>query len=328
MSTIAESIQDFLRDRAVGQSKQTIETYTHGMRRLCEFLISANIPPTLPAAALSVDHALDCARWLSEERGISKSSLRTYLSSISQLYSYLLREKTVDLSASDMERMRDAFHQYRKGASRPLPKLPPDEAISALLSEAKSAKLRSKERRLELIRLRNIAMLEALRSSGMRVGELVSLRRDDLDYRGRTARVTGKGDKQRIVYFDGAAWEAIQTYLKARNDGARGRALYELALFSRHDLRAGGDIKPMTTHGVRLFFNALARAAGIEIVMTPHSLRHAFATRVLDATGDLAVVQDMLGHSSPATTRIYAKVSSRRMRDAHRAAFGNDDKES
>jgi site-specific recombinase XerD len=73
---------------------------------------------------------------------------------------------------------------------------------------------------------------------------------------------------------------------------------------------------------VRLVFNELARAAGIEIAMTPHSLRHAFATRVLEATGDLAVVQDMLGHSSPATTRIYAKVSSKRMRDAHRAAFG------
>jgi site-specific recombinase XerD len=98
--------------------------------------------------------------------------------------------------------------------------------------------------------------------------------------------------------------------------------LYQLPLFARHDRRVSTKVLPMTTDGVRLVFNELARAARIEIVMTPHSLRHAFATKMLDATGDLAVVQDMLGHSSPATTRIYAKVSSKRMRDAHRAAFG------
>jgi site-specific recombinase XerD len=171
-------------------------------------------------------------------------------------------------------------------------------------------------------------MLEALRASGMRVGELVRLKRDDLDYRTRSARVTGKGDKQRIVYFDDAAWRAIQAYLKMRNDGAKGRALYQLPLFARHDRRASDRVLPLTTDTVRWVFNQLARDANIEITMTPHSLRHAFATKILEATGDLALVQDMLGHSSPTTTRIYAKVSSKRMRDAHRTAFnyrGEDD---
>jgi len=322
MLTIADAIQNFLRDRAVGQSAQTIETYSQGLRRFTEYLDSIDQSPTRAASTLSVDHALDCAKWLSEERAIAKATLRTYLSSISRFYAYLLREKIVDLSASDMERMRDAYHQYRKGGSRPLPKLPPEEAITALLSAARCVKPQPKKPRLDLARLRNIAILEALRSSGMRVGELVGLKRDDLDYRNHTARVTGKGDKQRVVYFDDAGWNAIQTYLKTRNDGARGRALYQLPLFARHDRRVSNRILPMTTDGVRLMFNGLARAAGIEIVMTPHSLRHAFATRLLEATGDLAVVQDMLGHSSPATTRIYAKVSSKRMRDAHRTAFG------
>jgi len=76
-----------------------------------------------------------------------------------------------------------------------------------------------------------------------------------------------------------------------------------------------------------MVFNQLAENAGIEIAMTPYSLRHALATRVLDATSDLALVQDMLGHSSPVTTRIYAKVSSKRMRDAHHTAFGYEQKE-
>jgi integrase len=85
--------------------------------------------------------------------------------------------------------------------------------------------------------------------------------------------------------------------------------------------RLRNKVLPLTTYTVRLVFNVCARDANIEIAMTPHSLRHAFATKVLEATGDLAVVQDMLGHSSPAATRIYAKVSSKRMREAHRSAF-------
>jgi len=322
MLTIEDAIQNFLRDRAVGQSAQTIETYAQGMRRFTEYLASIHHSPTRAASTLAVDHALGCARWLSEERGIAKATLRTYLSALARFYGYLLRERVVNLSASDIERMREAYRQYRKGGGRRLPKLPPDEAIRALIAAARAVKPSPQRPRLELARLRNIALLEALRASGMRVGELVTLKRDDLDHRQRAARVTGKGDKQRLVYFDDAAWEAIQTYLRARNDGARGRALYQMPVFARHDRRAGTNVLPMTTESVRLVFRHLARTAGIEIVMTPHSLRHAFATKVLEATGDLAVVQDLLGHASPETTRIYARVSSRRMRDAHRAAFG------
>jgi len=320
--TIEQALQNYLRDLAIGQSPRTVETYAQGLERFKEFLVFAHHSPTDAASGLTVTHALECARWLNEEHALAKATLRTYLATLSQFYAYLLREKIVELPASDIERMRDAFKKYRRGYSRRLPKLPPDEAITALLRAA-HAQPAEKMPRLELARWRNIAMLEALRSSGMRVGELVTLKRDDLDYRARSARVTGKGDKQRLVFFDDAAWSAIQNYLKARADGAKGRALYELPLFARHDRRASTNVLPMTTDSVRLVFNALARAAGIDIVMTPHSLRHAFATRVLEVTGDLAVVQDMLGHSSPATTRIYAKVSSKKMRAAHRAAFGS-----
>jgi site-specific recombinase XerD len=322
MPTIEDAIENFLHDVSLGRSPQTTETYAHGMRRLKEYLQSVHHSPTRAVRTLTVDHALACAKWLSEERGIGKATLKTYLASISQFYAYLLREQLIDLPAAQIERMRQAYHLYRKGGNRPLPKLPPEDAITALLNAARQVPPQPKRPRLELARLRNIAMLEALRASGMRVGELVTLKRDDLDYRNHSARVTGKGDKQRIVYFDDQAWNAIQAYLKARNDGARGRALYQLPLFARHDRRASQQVLPLTTDSVRLVFNQLARAAEIEITLTPHSLRHAFATKVLEATGDLAVVQDMLGHASPATTRIYAKVSNKKMRQAHRQAFG------
>ncbi len=326
MRTIQNAIDNYLQDLAVGQSPQTVETYSQGLARFAEFLAGTDHSPAEPAGTLSVDLALEFARWLAarelDSGPLAKASLRTYLASLSRFYSYLLRERIVNLSASDMERMKSALHEYRRGYHRPLPKLPPEEAVDALLEAARRQPSQPQGDRLESARLRNIAILEALRSSGMRVGELVRLKRDDLDYHSHSARVTGKGEKQRIVYFDVAAWLAIQAYLKQRLDGAKGRALYQLPVFARHDRGAGSVTKPLTTEAVRQTFARIARQAGIEIAMTPHSLRHAFATKVLEATGDLAVVQDMLGHSSPETTRIYAKVSSRRMRDAHRAAFG------
>ncbi len=331
MPTIQNAIEDFLRDLSVGKSAQTAETYSQGLRRLAEFLEHKRHSPTRNVSTLTVDHALDCAKWLHEGRDmntkIAKPTFRTYLSGISSFYSYLLRERLVGFDAADIHRMKEAFKSYRGKTNRPLPKLPPEEAVSALLNAARCVKPNPKKPRLEQARLRNIAMLEALRSSGMRVGELVALKRDDLDYRAQSATVTGKGDKQRVVYFDDTAWATIQTYLRARGDGAAGRALHQLPLFARHDRRVSDKILPLTTDAVRLVFNALARAANIEIAMTPHSLRHAFATKVLDATGDLAVVQDMLGHASPTTTRVYAQVSSKRMREAHRAAFGSKEKD-
>ncbi len=330
MLAIQDAIQCFLHDLAIGQSPETVQTYSQGLERFAEFLTSTEHSPLRDTATLAVDHALGFARWLAEDRErevgpVSKATLRTYLASLSRFYAYLLRENLIELTAADLERMRDAFRRYRQGYHRGLPKLPPEAAVHALLQAARSTAPESKDPRLELARLRNIAILEALRSSGMRVGELVRLVRDDLDYRAHTARVTGKGNKQRVVYFDDTAWDAIQRYLQARADGAKGRAMYKLPVFSRHDRGSGKQTLPLTTETVRRVFSQLARDANLQITLTPHSFRHAFATKVLEATGDLAVVQDMLGHASPETTRIYAQVSSKRIRDAHRAAFGYDD---
>lgn len=326
MTSVEEAMRDYVRDVAQHLSSETAATYEQGMRRFKEFLATVNCPLSLPVDSLSVDYAIGCAQWLATDnpqgRGkLTKVTLHTYFAGIKRFYKYLLQNRLIDLTMADFEQMTEVFHNVRHG-SRPLPKLPPDEAVLALLSAAHNVKPQPKKPRLDLARLRNIAMLEALRSSGMRVGELVKMKRDDLDHRNHTARVTGKGDKQRIVYFDDKAWQAIQEYLTTRNDGERGRALYQLPIFARHDRRVSNKTLPLTTDTVRLVFNQLASDAKIEITMMPHSLRHAFATRVLEATGDLAIVQDMLGHSSPETTRIYAKVSNKKMREAHRTAFG------
>jgi site-specific recombinase XerD len=203
--------------------------------------------------------------------------------------------------------------------------VPAEEALQALLEAAYSVPLPEEPntpagRRATLRRLRNIALLEALRASGARVGELVTLRRGDLDHREQAAIVRGKGGKERLIYFDDQSWGAIVHYVRTRQDGTTGRPVGSLPLFAQHGRRAGSRILPISTDTVRRVFNALAQAAGLEVSITPHLLRHRFATRVLKATHDLAATQDLLGHASPTTTRIYAKLADQDTRAAHQRA--------
>lgn len=327
MTSLQTAIDRFLADFAIGrQSHQTIETYAQGLKRLTEFMDDWH--PGTPAEHLSVGHALECAKWLSERRPkIAKATLNLYLSCVARFYRYLLRERMITLDASDLERMRTAYHDYRSGTQRPLPKLPPDEVITALVTAARRIPPvpgnKAAQRRTELARLRNIAIVESLRSSGMRVGELVALKRGDVNYRDRSAKVTGKGGKQRIVYFDEVAWQALQEYLKYRKDGTGSRLLETLPLFAQHGKRASKRLLHLTTDHVRFVFRELAEDGDIPFHLTPHSMRHAFATRMLDTSNDLALVQDALGHASPVTTRIYAKVSDKRIRLAHEKAYGD-----
>jgi len=325
-TTIDEALDKFLADLALGQAQKTVRTYAGALNRFREYLEQVPLPLTEPAARLTVDHAIDFVHWLSGEhfrdQPMSKATLRTYLAAVSRFYAYLTREKLCPLTADEHERLRDAYHDFRRGGYRRLPRPAARETIQRLIQAARSAPMPADDPRGELRRLRNVALLETLRCTGARVGELVSLRRGDLDYANRTARVIGKGDRERVVYFDDAAWQAVQAYLAARQDGARGRALHELPLFARHDRGAGKRILPLSTNTVRQVFAECLKLAGIEQPLTPHTLRHTFATIALETTGDLAVVQDLLGHASPATTRVYAKVSSRRLREAHQQIFG------
>jgi len=313
--TVDESIARFRTELAREQSHRTVMTYTTALNHFREFLSAeAKLPPeTTLADTLTVDHALDYVKWLNEvyfgNREMPKSTLATYLASISRYYAYLQRIGVVVLNDEDQKRMAEAFKGYRKGTIRPLPNLPSNDAVKQMIAAARSMPSDRDNQRHELCRLRNIAVLETLRSTGMRVGELVALRRDDLDHQSKTARVRGKGNRERPVYFDEVAWRALETYLNARADGAGTNALYTLPVFSRHDRAAGSRILPVSTNTIRRIFYACAKRASLDTPFTPHALRHAFAARVLESTGDLAATQDLLGHASPTTTRIYSKVT-------------------
>jgi site-specific recombinase XerD len=327
--TIRGAIDNFLRSL---NAAHTVQSYATPLRHFCEYLAGQGVDvERTPDAALTVDHAIDFVPWLRHEHfpepdQPAKATLQLYLTAVYRLYRSLLK-RGVTYEAADIARLEETYRDARNIRGESRPKDPKLEAVLATIQAARAVppvsgdKIRDRNR--ELSRLRDIAIVETLRSTGCRVGELVSMRRGDVDWLVHSALVKGKGNKYRKVYLDGTAWAAVQAYLRARQDGGESRALARLPVFCGHGNRSGRTPSPLTTRQVSRVVQALAKAAGIaEVGVTPHYFRHVFATRALERTENLALVQDMLGHASPATTRVYARTDETQRREGYARVWG------
>ncbi len=165
--------------------------------------------------------------------------------------------------------------------------------------------------------LRDRALLELLYSSGMRVSECSGLDLADLDLTHGTARVLGKGNKQRMTMVGRPARDAIEHWMveRSRQLSRRRRAVSTTTVFL--NFRDGGSLSSRAMHTI---VTRRAREAGLPGDVSPHALRHSFATHLLDRGADLRVVQELLGHESLSTTQIYTHVSIRRLRDVYATA--------
>jgi site-specific recombinase XerD len=320
--TIQEASASYLKSLNTAHTQQT---YTTPLNHFFTFLKEQGIHANrAPSTTLTVDHAIDFVSWLRHEcfpdpEQPAKATLQLYLTAVYRFYRSLLKRGVV-FEAADIARLEETFRDARNIRGEPRPKDPKLAAVNAIIQAARAIPPVSGDKpadlRKELSRLRDIAIVETLRSTGCRVGELVAIRRGDLDWAARSALVKGKGTKYRKVYLDGPAWQALTEYLRARQDGATGRELARLPAFCGHGNRSGRTPSPLTTRHVARTIEKLAKKAGIaEVGVTPHYFRHVFATRALEQTENLALVQDMLGHASPATTRIYAKTDERQRRE-------------
>jgi len=159
--------------------------------------------------------------------------------------------------------------------------------------------------------LRDRMILELLYASGLRISELVALNVSDLDLDERILRVRGKGNRWRIAPFGATAGDAVARYLQdARPRLARGKTTAALVLNTR-----GGRL---TRQGCWKIIRGYSEAVGLGEVMTPHVLRHSFATHLLEGGANLVVVQELLGHASVSTTQIYTKVTPGHLSEAYR----------
>jgi integrase/recombinase XerD len=230
------------------------------------------------------------------ERGASHRSTARLLSSLRRFYRYQLREGRLGADPSA------EIDSPKLG--RPLPESLSEHDVEALLDSPDTDSDRG---------LRDRAMLELLYATGLRVSELVGLRLEQLNLRLGVVRVLGKGGKERLVPLGDEAGHWLDRYLSgARLALLKGRGDSPAVFVTQR----GGA---MTRHAFWHLIRRHARAAGIHKHVSPHTLRHAFATHLLNHGADLRAVQMLLGHSDLSTTQIYTHVARARLRDLHAA---------
>ena len=164
--------------------------------------------------------------------------------------------------------------------------------------------------------LRDRTILETLFSTGLRVSELVSLNRDQIDLERKEFGVKGKGSKVRVVFLSDTAAQWIERYLRARKDNFK-------PLFIRYsgavDTQRNGEKMRLTARSIERIVSKYAKRSGLPIEATPHTLRHSFATDLLIGGADIRSVQEMLGHESIRTTQVYTHVTNRHLKEIHKA---------
>ena len=167
---------------------------------------------------------------------------------------------------------------------------------------------------LPIVQARDKAILELFFSTGMRVSELANLKKASINLERDEFSVRGKGDKLRVVFLSGQARHAVKAYLALRKDDLP-------SLFIRHDRARPGakEVGPITPRSIERLVHHYSIAAGIPKKITPHTLRHSFATDLLINGADIRSVQALLGHASITTTQIYTHITNQQLRDVHQA---------
>jgi len=243
---------------------------------------------------------------------LSKTSIIRKMSAMRSFYRYLLREQRVDNNPFA------GLVSPKK--QRLLPKYMTVPEVSRLLDaprtywkDANARELTKSDAHAELSAVRDAAILEVIYSGGLRISEATGLNLASIDLIGGVMLVRGKGKKERICALGGPAERALRQYLALRKNWTSDNRR-DAVLFVNQD---GGR---MTPRSFQRNFKLYLEAAGLPSDMTPHKLRHSFATHLLDAGADLRSVQELLGHANLSTTQIYTHISSERMKAVYRKA--------
>ena len=277
-------------------SEHTVRGYTSDIAQFLEFLEGEELS-TNPA---DVDMRV-LRRYLArlQKKSAGKSSIARKLSSLRGFFQYMLRKGLIDLDPTT------GISTYRQ--DKRLPKFLRPPQVDALLTQPDLSKP---------LGMRDAAVMETLYAAGVRVSELVGMDIEDLDMKAGEIKVLGKGSKERIVLIGGAAQEALARYITiGRGQLLTGsRNVGEQALFLNKD---GGRLG---VRSVRRILDHYFAAVSDEMKISPHVLRHTFATHMLENGADLRIIQELLGHASVSTTQIYAHVTQERLKQVYDSA--------
>lgn len=310
MDSLAEHSQEWLFELSITKSGNTVSAYTTPLTHFLEYCAEQE---KVDAVDLSTSDLPAFVRWLQRRQDYDKSTIALYTTALSLFFKYLLMEDVAGFSWSEYERLKERLQMFSNGWKKKRPKVPDPEDVEKLFAKVYEFKACPRDR---ILRIRNIALLECLRSTGARVSELAQLQVSDLNEDMHGCVVKGKGDKDRVVFFNDKSWEAIGNYLYTRQVPKD----TDVPLWIRHDNAQEDDIVTLSSAAIRETVAVLCEEAGIPRI-TPHQFRHMFAIKILKHTNNLAVTQDMLGHVSPNTTRIYTQFMPEELLAIHREAI-------
>ncbi len=292
MPSIKELHQQFLEHVEIerGRSLKTVENYD---RYLKKFFAFADI--SSPAGI--TDEVLRRFRLYLNRENLKKNTQNYYLIALRNFLKYLAWREIESLSPERISLAR--------APERDLDLISTDE-LGRLLASPKGSDIKA---------LRDKAILELFFSTGLRVSELCSLNRDTVDLKKDEFSIRGKGEKVRVVFLSDNAKQSLRTYLEKRKDVSE-------ALFVnlREGRQENTDAEArLTPRSIERIIKSYAIAAGISKKVTPHILRHTFATDLLQNGADLRSVQALLGHANITTTQIYTHVTDRQLKEVHKA---------
>jgi integrase/recombinase XerD len=293
MMELTAAISSFLTHIRVekGLSANTVSAYRRDLMKFSDFVQKRK----LSLQAVSRDDLVDFLAGLYRQRLESKSvarhlvSLRNFFR-FAQIQELIPADPSVNLESPKIRRSLPGYLRL--------------EEVERLLAQPDGK---------TPFGLRDRAMLEVLYSAGLRVSELVGLRVGDLDTKVGCVRCIGKGDKERIVPIGKKALGMVERYLRDGRPQLLGKATSSPALFVN---RRGGALSRV---GVWKILSTYGRRAGLRVALTPHMLRHSFATHLLERGADLRSVQLMLGHADISTTQIYTHVVEERLKQIYKA---------
>lgn len=279
-------LSDFLAylELDLNYSNNTIKTYENNIEKLIQFVGNKNI------LKLRVN---DLDKFLISLNGLEASSVSNIISSIKTFYNYYIKLGKIDSNPADLLDMPKL--------SKKLPDYLTEEEINKLLDvEVEDA-----------FSARNKALLELLYSSGLRISELVNLELKSIDFDDCIIRVFGKGSKERIVPMNDYAIEALEDYLDNYRALMIKNEINNYVFLNNHG-------KMMTRQGVFKMLKKECLLKDIRKNISPHTLRHTFATHLLQNGADLRVIQEILGHSDISTTQIYTHVSNEKLKNDYK----------